>query len=336
MAVMFAGASVHAQSDQALKAAQLRFREGVALYKKADYEAARVAFAQAFAVLHSADVLLNLALAELNGGGHSLEALQHLRQYERDPKADSAVVKSKLPALIERAYKETGHLKVLDAPAGAAITIDGQPAITPLPELVDVSSGRHVLEARVQDKTLTAEVVAVAGEITPVKFGAVAATQAAPTTPAPTSSAPPVAPTATQPPPSGDAPPATPSESFWMTRRYVGVAVAGFGIIALATGGYFGMKSTDDGDRAKAAGANLGPTACANLTPPAGCADVKSAYDAQDRDHTLGVVFLGLGAAAVVTGAALILWPQSSPASRTAVVPVLSAHSGGLFLRGDF
>ncbi len=314
--------------DVARREAQARFKEGVDAYKKQDYETARNKFTQAYAVLKSADILINLALAELRSD-RPLEALTHFREYENHPKADPASLKS-LPSFIADAYKKTGHIKI-DAPQGVAISIDGAAVLRPAGDVIDVLPGKHVVQAKMPDGEKRVEIDAPAGDFTIARFDAVVAPPASPPAPSATT-APPATSASASAPPAPDQPASAP---FWTTRRYIGIAVAGAGVLSLATGGYFGLQSHSDADRAATAGAGLGPSGCANPAN-AGCADVKNAQDAQSRDNTLSTVFIGVGATALVTGVVLFLWPQSKSSTTTAIIPVVSAQGGALQLRGDF
>ena len=54
-----------AQGEAEQKTAETRFQEGLQRARKGDFDGARLAFAQAYAVLQKPDVLFNLALSEL-------------------------------------------------------------------------------------------------------------------------------------------------------------------------------------------------------------------------------------------------------------------------------
>ena len=68
-----------AQEDAATRDAKARFEEGLKRYEAQDFEGARVAFQQAYSVLHAVDILYNLALSELRSN-RPVEAL-HRRWY---------------------------------------------------------------------------------------------------------------------------------------------------------------------------------------------------------------------------------------------------------------
>src|SRR5258708_40076728 len=66
----------------ATRGARARFEEGLAAVKGNRFDEARVAFTQAFAVIHSLDILWNLGLAE-EKGGHLVEPRVHFPQVDR-------------------------------------------------------------------------------------------------------------------------------------------------------------------------------------------------------------------------------------------------------------
>ena len=82
--------------DEARADAEKRLEEGLQRYAKGDYEGARLAFAQAYAVLTSIDLLYNLMRSEVKSG-HPLEALVHIHQMLRDPKATTEDARSGAP-----------------------------------------------------------------------------------------------------------------------------------------------------------------------------------------------------------------------------------------------
>src|SRR5258708_7047188 len=84
LAPMLVGAPAFAQSDEAAtKAARARFQEGVEYYDKGQYESARAAFLQAYALRKHPAVLLNLAQSSLRSG-HPMEAVKYFQQFLRD------------------------------------------------------------------------------------------------------------------------------------------------------------------------------------------------------------------------------------------------------------
>src|SRR5690349_3781926 len=82
LALASAPARAADKNDALTAEARARFNEGVALYDRGKYEAARAAFVQAYALKKHPDVLLNLAWSSLKAG-HPDEAQQYFDEYLR-------------------------------------------------------------------------------------------------------------------------------------------------------------------------------------------------------------------------------------------------------------
>src|SRR5215207_8959224 len=75
-----------AQDDEtATTMARERFKEGVQYFDQKQYDRARVAFLQAYALKRHPAVLLNLAQSELRSG-HEADAAKHFSMYLREAK----------------------------------------------------------------------------------------------------------------------------------------------------------------------------------------------------------------------------------------------------------
>jgi hypothetical protein len=184
----------------------------------------------------------------------------------------------------------------------------------------------------VGSEALRGETDAVAGSVTTV---ALAPPQSSPlTTPIAVAPAPsePVAPIANMTPAPAESPPAR-ARPFWTSTRVLGTVVGVTGLVSLGVGVGFAIQANQDADRGSSLASTLGPSGCLFAQSPS-CRDLRSARDDQSRDHTLNLVFVSVGAAAVVAGAALILWPVHSR-SRTALTPAVVVGGGGLQLQGE-
>ena len=76
-------APAFAQGLSAQEEASARFQTGLKYYDAHDFESARLAFTQAYAVLQKPSILLNLALSELYSN-HPVAAIGHFEQYIAD------------------------------------------------------------------------------------------------------------------------------------------------------------------------------------------------------------------------------------------------------------
>ncbi|MGH7296044.1 MAG: hypothetical protein ACRELB_13970 [Polyangiaceae bacterium] len=202
----------------------------------------------------------------------------------------------------------------------------------PYADALDVTAGKHTLEARLGAQSAKVDVDAKAGQVSnveitippaPPALAATASTGAAPPSLAPSS----MSPLPETPQPEG-------SPAFWNTRREVGVGVAAAGLVALGVSAYFYADGNSQRDRASALAGGLPVGACDGSSPPASCSQLHRARDAQNTDVTLRNVFVGVGAAAVLVGAGLLFWPSSNH-SQTAIVPFITPESGGLQVRGE-
>jgi hypothetical protein len=99
--------------------AEQRYREGTGSLERGDFEAARLAFVQAYALDSQPRYLYDLAVAEAKGT-HPIEALAHLRQYLTLPGITEAD-RSAASLLMAEAASKTGQIRVeQSAPEAAA------------------------------------------------------------------------------------------------------------------------------------------------------------------------------------------------------------------------
>jgi tetratricopeptide (TPR) repeat protein len=329
--------AVAASAEDKVAEAHARFGEGVKAYAVGDFERARLLFVQSLALVPRGSVLRNLGLAEMELG-RPVDALHHLRAAlelpDLDPKRRSVTEND-----IRDAYAATGHILV-ETRDGATLTIDREAVDgkAPFKGPIDVMPGKHALEASFAAKTAHADVQAPAGDLVLAKLPIEPAAPVPPPEPSASSTAAFVAPVATVAPvPAAPrlpelAPP--PTRPFWSVRKELGAGIVAAGVVSSAAGVYFYAQATDAQNRANSARAGLSPSSCGGPTQPQACAAANDAWSTQATDATLNYVFLGVGVAAVVAGAAMFLWPESS--ASVAIGPVVSSRGGGLHLRGGF
>jgi hypothetical protein len=335
IAALAAQAPAFAQGLSANDEANARFQTGLKYYDARDFESARLAFTQAYAVLQKPSILLNLALSELYSN-HPVEAIAHLEQYMNDP-STPADKREKAKKPLDEAMKKTGHLEIRTAPQ-AQVRLDGKPiAVTASP--VHVMPGAHALEAKLGAKTKTANVEAKAGETTAVDLAFEQEPAPGPATPPPSSTAAsPAPPPGTDPGPT-EPPPTSPTrESFWGLRSIGGLALAGVGAVALGAGVVFKGSEASDRDRANELAAGLPPSGCTGSTT-AQCRDladaVQSRDDAAQNASTMFVVGgVTLGVGAVLVASALV-WPHRRETTAR-IVPLAGPKQAGLLFSTNF
>src|SRR5262245_29471586 len=176
------GAPAFAQpaDDPTTKAARARFQEGVAYYDKGEYENARTAFLQAYALRKHPAVLLNLAQSSLRAN-HPLEASKYFQQYLRESSNLSPAQRADAERGLNEARQKLGRIEV-SAPTGAAVIVDGEMVgSAPLSEPVDVEPGNHKVKAGAEEQNVSA----AAGQKVPARFGTSTAQAVAPPTTSP-------------------------------------------------------------------------------------------------------------------------------------------------------
>jgi hypothetical protein len=350
VATCLAASAVARADPDAAAQAQALFDEGLTLLAKPKapgdahaYEDAIAKFLAAYRLSPRPNALFNAALTE-EKIARPADAIRHFRQLAHNP-ACSAELRSQIEKHIADLSAKVATV-LLDAPAGADIAVDGAPTgdRAPLPDPIDLSPGRHTIEAKL-GVSASIEIDAVAGTKQTLRIGLVAPPsppsterQPAPTAPSSLPSAPPHDPASVdaQPLPGPTADSMAIRTPFWSTRRTVGVVIAGAGVASLVASGVFQVTSSHQRDQAAAIGGMLGPSSCYGPSPsaPTSCASLNDAFAAQNRDEDLSRVFLAAGIAGVALGAVIVLWPQAAPA-RTAIVPVPMRQGAGLQLEGE-
>jgi hypothetical protein len=144
-------------------AARERFKEGVSYFDQKQYEKARAAFLQAYALKKHPAVLLNLAHSELRSG-HERDAAKHFAIYLREPNEGSPSEREAAQAGLAAAKAVLAEINVSTSP-DAEILVNGQSEGTsPLPGPVYVDPGTHTIEAKKGNRIAKLTLTAKAGE----------------------------------------------------------------------------------------------------------------------------------------------------------------------------
>lgn len=364
--------AAHAQDDATIQMARERFQEGVKYYDQKQYDKARAAFLQAYALKKHHAVLLNLAQSELRSN-HEADAAKHFAQYMREAKDASAAEKTEAEKGLSAAKVSVSEVTI-NVPADAEVFVDGDPqGRSPLPGAVYLAPGTHSFEARKDGKTANANLTATAGQVTTVdlSFGG-----------APPAAVPPVgAPPGGEPPPGGMPPPNNGSaqggfvadtggsrQPFvpWFVENKLAWVLSGVAVVSLGVGIGFALQSKqsyDDADsiknkiidRAQIEGVD-GPCADGGKNIPNGT-DYREACtrfdertsdgDTQKGVATAGFVIAGLAAAGTVVyyfvdsgkkkqSGKHYVKPKARTGFRAGVAPVLNPASRGILVVGEF
>lgn len=144
--------------------ARERFKEGVSYFDQKQYDKARAAFLQAYALKKHPAVLLNLAQSELRSG-HEADAAKHFSAYLRESKDAGDAEKSAAEAGLTAAKVVVAEVNVSVDERAAEVYVDGiLEANSPLPGALYLTPGTHSIEARKDGKTASAQVNASAGK----------------------------------------------------------------------------------------------------------------------------------------------------------------------------
>jgi hypothetical protein len=152
-----------AYAQNASTMADARFHEGMAFVQAGQYEQARLAFQQAYAISKDPTTLWNLALAEMKTN-RPVDAIRHFRAFKRDPKANTTDLPT-CDSLIQRLEAQTCRVNVTTA-TGAEIKVDGERWAdnAPTPGPIDVGDGAHTITVSLGSKSESRDVTATKGQ----------------------------------------------------------------------------------------------------------------------------------------------------------------------------
>jgi hypothetical protein len=143
--------------------ARERFKEGVAFFDKKEYDKARVAFLQAYALKKHPAVLLNLAQSELRSS-HEAEAAKHFAAYLRESKDASDSERQAAEAGLNATKAMVAEVTVNVDEGGAEVFVDSSSeGVSPLAGSVYVTPGSHSIEARKGGNIAATQITANAG-----------------------------------------------------------------------------------------------------------------------------------------------------------------------------
>ena len=156
-----------AQDDPVTVQARARFKEGVDFYDKGQFENARLAFLQAYALKKHPAVLLNLAQSSAKAG-HPLEAAKYFQQFIKESTSASPAQRTDAENGLAEVRQKLGRIEIV-AQAGTEITLDEKERLgtAPFADPVDVEPGSHSLRSSSE----TVRVTANAGQKVQARFG---------------------------------------------------------------------------------------------------------------------------------------------------------------------
>jgi len=228
--------------DTTVAMARERFKEGVTFFDQKQYDKARVAFLQAYALKKHPAVLLNLAQSELRCG-HEVDAAKHFSAYLRESTSASDAERQAAEAGLNATKSAVSLLDVNVDEGGAEIYVDGSlEGISPLPGPLYVTPGAHSVEARKAGKTRAQQVNTSAGRqfMADLSFSAKTLPPAAPIASASASASAPAA--EDRPAPEADHPePSAGRKPFFKWLFSSPVGIVGVGLTGVGLGGGIGF-----------------------------------------------------------------------------------------------
>jgi len=325
-AIVLVPAAAEAQpappSEAAKGEAMRNYEAGSKAFADKRYKDAIDLFLEADEVVRNADLAFNTSLA-YEAMGDVSSALRWAREYlRRAPSAEDRAALEKRIAGYEKKLQDKGvqQLTILSTPAGATVLIDGRPlGVTPWTG--DLRPGSHAvvltLAGHVEAKTVF--------ELRPDRAGE----RALDLTPTPASTPGPVA------PPVGPMRPETGSVDPVVKRGLLGGGIAALALGAAGVGAAVGLELLR-------AGAEEDALTTAVQVDSAALLDDMESYQRGARVAVgLGAGFMAVGAALIVTGAALRSTDDDGPAPLAFDLGCLPWHAGGtpdcaLVVRGAF
>ena len=349
-----------APTPEEVQQAQVRWNEGKAYFDAGNFEAARVAFKQAYTVFPHAAFLQNLGEAELRTG-RSVEAARHFTTFLRASSSGSPAQRELAKKSLAKASERLGSIVVTTNVDDAEIRIDDEiVGRSPLGSLVwYVEPGRHVLTARKDGYLDGTERIDVA--IGPPRSvlvrvqRVVGGTSEMPPEDAKAASAP--VPPASPPvrvvpdPSSGALAASAESRRTGVpARTVVLLGGAALTLAGVAIGTVYALRTDDDAtqiqkaqaefpERSRKYGIDRKPDeVCSepiDSTDANFCRTLGNSFDRQGTDRKVrDIAFIGAGVVGVATLATVFLWrPRSGTVS---VAPVLSPTAPGLVVSGNF
>jgi hypothetical protein len=357
MLAIFAAAPARGQpapTPEEVQQAQVRWNEGKAYFDAGNFEAARVAFKQAYTVFPHAAFLQNLGEAELRTGRH-VEAARHFTAFLRASSTGSPAQRELAKKSLAKAAERLGSIIVTTNVDDAEIRIDDEVVgRSPLGSLAwYVEPGRHLITARKDGyldgseridvaigppRTVLVRVQRVVGGRSepPPEEAKLASAAASPSSAAivnePHSAAIAVSP---EPPRAGVS-----------ARTLVLLSGAALTVGAAAVGTVYALRTSDDSRRVREAQAQV---AQVDPTYPIGVCEKPTNADVIDlcrryNDEVLqshsdrrirDVALVGAGVLGVATVATFFIWrPRSTTA--VSVTPTLNPAAPGFVVFGNF
>jgi hypothetical protein len=308
--------------------------QGTDLFRRADYEGARAAFARAYELDPKPATLFNLGLSELNSN-HPVEAAAHLRAYLTHTEEPAAKRDSVRTKWLPRAEAHTARLNVF-APAGAQLSVDGVAqqgaAVSDAPPgaptaTITVSGGEHDVTSRLGTAVETQHVSAKGGEAAELHF------QRLPNAPS-------TSPAAAWVPArdAGDRAEAMQSRAKWITVIALGssaLVAAGMGVGFEVASGSNAADAQKVQNQLASGSASTGQPCAGSSSSNALCNQLRTDVDSNRLNWTIATAsYVTAGVLGAAAAATWVLWRPRGAA--VTARPAVGAQSAGVVLSGQW
>lgn len=337
-----------APTAEEVQQAQARWNEGKAAFEAANYEAARLAFKQAYSVLPHPAFLQNIGESELRTG-RLVDAARHLSQYLRTA-SSSATQRDAATRSLKKAAERLGAVVVETNVDDAEVRVDDEVVgKSPLGSAAwYVEPGSHSVVIRKEGYAdATGDVNVQSGETKTVSVTAKA--PAGPSGASGKLSAPAGGDLSGRTSEAGAAAPSGAGPGFFQPRTVVILGGAVLAVASVGIGAAYAIKVGSDTDAYDAAVvhknevAGTSSSACAGTDDGSAralaCRDVRDSVDQIDRDRALrNAGFIAAGVVGAATAATFLLWRPSRDGrtATVAIAPSVGPHERGVGIVGSF
>jgi hypothetical protein len=322
--------------------AQARWKEGKAFFDAGNFEAARVAFRQAYTIFPHPAFLQNLGEAELRSARY-VEAARHLAQYLHLSTSGSPAQRDGAKSSLKKAAEKLAAVVVETNVDDAEVRVDdelvGRAPLGSLPWYVE--PGRHVVVARKLGYLDGTESLDVGAGLSKNVYVRLSRLVEAATPPSPKAEEKTGTKASLASAPLSPAGPLPRESSASEARTVILLSGTILTVTAATIGAYYAVRIGADSNKLSTEKAQLQgspATACGanGLAEPNKtiCGSIVTTSSQLQTDKTIrNVSFVVAGGLGVATVATFFLWP-SRPRS-TAIVPHLSPHYAGVSVEGE-
>jgi len=158
------------EEDPTVEMARQRFKEGIDFFDAKQFQKARAAFLQAYALKKHPAVLLNLAQSELRSG-HEADAADHFSEFLREAKEQKPDERQAALAGLGDAKKSVAEVTIQVDEKGADVLVDGKSrGVSPLPGAVYLAPGSHTITVQKGGREVSTTLSVEAGDSTSTKL----------------------------------------------------------------------------------------------------------------------------------------------------------------------